>query len=296
LAEGLLKENPAHFAAKRRAYEAKNAGKSVAYQIEREIYARRQAIVDADAAINIDASERMLFFAEASETAEATLGSGTSRLAVVLDTTSPAPAVEREGEAAAIDRAEADLYPVLQTFLLERESVVTQRIREQTSSNRRGRYGNKWLHPDVVGMHAPGRDWLEVVRRCSRELPTRKAKLVAVEVKRMLSAGDVRQHFFQTVSNSTWANRAYLAACVIRGEDTWRELETLCSAHGIGYIRIDPDDPDGCRILIPARERDEVDWASTNRIAAENADFREYLQNVLNYLQTGALMERLWGS
>jgi hypothetical protein len=86
-----------------------------------------------------------------------------------------------------------------------------------------------------------------------------------------------------------------LAACEIRGEDTWRELQTLCAAHGIGYIRIDPEDPDGCRILIPARGRDEIDWASANRIAAENADFREYLQNVLNYLQTGALMERFWG-
>jgi uncharacterized protein len=160
---------------------------------------------------------------------------------------------------------EADLYPVLQTFLLERESIVSKRIREQTSSNRRGRNGNKWLHPDIVGMHAPGREWHEVVRLCSRELPTRKAKLVAVEVKRVLSAGDVRQHFFQTVSNGTWANRAYLAAAEIRGKDTWRELETLCAAHGAGYIRIDPEDPDGCRILIPAREREEIDWASGSR-------------------------------
>ena len=46
--------------------------------------------------------------------------------------------------------------------------------------------------------------------------------------------------------------------------------------------------------MIPAREREEVDWASANRIAVENADFRDYLQNVLNYLQTGALMDRLW--
>ena len=132
------------------------------------------------------------------------------------------------------------------------------------------------------------------MRRCSRKLPTRKAKLVAVEVKRVLSAGDVRQHLFQTVSNGTWANRAYLAAAEIRGEDTWRELETLCAAHGVGYIRIDPEDPDGCRILIPARECEEIDWASANRVAAENGDFQDYLQNVLNYLQTGSLMERLW--
>ena len=72
-----------------------------------------------------------------------------------------------------------------------------------------------------------------------------------------------------------------------------RAGDTLCRTR-LGYIRIDPEDPDGCRILIPAREREEIDWASANRVAAENGDFRDYLQNVLNYLQTGSLMERLW--
>jgi hypothetical protein len=66
LAEGLLAQHPEHFAAKRRAYESKKPGKPVVYQIEREIYARRHAIVDANPAIDIDASERMLFFAERS--------------------------------------------------------------------------------------------------------------------------------------------------------------------------------------------------------------------------------------
>jgi hypothetical protein len=266
----------------------------MSYQIEREIYARRHAIVEADPALEIDASDRMLFFAGDSHQDDSTA----IQDAVLPASIDPAHILQSAeaaaGEAGLAERTEADLYPVLQTFLIERENIVSKRIREQTSSNRRGRNGNKWLHPDIVGMHAPGREWLEVVRRCSRELPTRKAKLVAVEVKRALSAGDVRQHFFQTVSNGTWANRAYLAAAEIRGEDTWRELETLCAAHGVGYIRVDSEDPDGCRILIPAREREEIDWASANRIAAENGDFRDYLQNVLNYLQTGSLMERLW--
>lgn len=243
-----------------------------------------------DPTLEIDASDRLLFFARASSGQEAAAPSTPDEASTLARPAREMPA-DRDG---APEPAEADLYPVLQMYLLERESVVSKRIREQTSSNRRGRNGNKWLHPDIVGMHAPGREWLQLVRRCSMELPTRKAKLVAVEVKRLLSAGDVRQHFFQAVSNSTWANRAYLAASEVRGEETWRELETLCAAHGVGYIRVRPDDPDECRILIPAREREEVDWASANRIAAENADFRDYLQNVLNYLQTGELMERLW--
>lgn len=291
LAQALLAAHPEHFASKRQAYEAKNPSKSVVYQIEREIYARRHDIIKADPAIEIDASDHMLFFAEPASIPQGAAPPLSATLVIQDVLLQPEKQL-----GTATEHLEADLYPILQTFLLERENIVTKRIREQASSNRRGRNGNKWLHPDLVGMHAPGRDWLEVVRRCSMELPTRKAKLVAVEVKRTLSTGDVRQYFFQTVSNSTWANRAYLAACEIRGEDTWRELETLCAAHGIGYIRIDPEDPDGCRILIPAREREEIDWASANRVAAENSDFRDYLHLVLNYLQTGSLMERLWNS
>src|SRR3954465_15368084 len=39
---------------------------------------------------------------------------------------------------------------------------------------------------------ANSRDWLDVTRRCSTQLPTRKARLVAVEAERMLLARAVR--------------------------------------------------------------------------------------------------------
>ena len=57
LAEALLAAYPEHFRAKKAAYETKNPDRPVSYQIEREIYARRHAIVDADPALEIDASD-----------------------------------------------------------------------------------------------------------------------------------------------------------------------------------------------------------------------------------------------
>lgn len=192
------------------------------------------------------------------------------------------------------DQSEHSLYPPVQRFLFQNMSIVSKRIRESTSSNRRGRYGNKWLHPDIVGMFVPGQGWNDLVRECASSLPTRKAKLVAVEVKLRLSASDVRESFFQAVSNSLWANRAYLAATEVKGEETLEELNTLASLHGVGYISIDPDNFAESRIVIPAREREEVDWASANRIAVENSDFRDYLKDVLNFLHSGHVMNRLW--
>lgn len=189
---------------------------------------------------------------------------------------------------------EHSLYGPLQTFLAGELDTFSRRIRESTSTNRRGKQGNKWLHPDIVGMLAPGQNWDQVVRQCSMAMPTRKAEIIALEVKVRLTGGNVREAFFQSVSNSLWANRAYLVATEVKGEDTLAELTTLCSLHGIGYISLDADNPLESRVLIPAREREEVDWASANRIAEENADFREFLGHVLNYLQTGKVVESLW--
>ena len=186
------------------------------------------------------------------------------------------------------------MYAPLREYLLGEMGMVSKRIRESTSANRRSKGGNKWLHPDLVGMLAPSQHWERIVRDCSSQIPTRKAKLVGVEVKTRLTASSVRESFFQAVSNSSWANLAYLAATEIAGTDTLSELQTLSALHGVGFLRIDPENPAEGQVLIPAREREEVDWASANRIAAENADFRSFLKNVLNYLQSGEIVHSMW--
>jgi hypothetical protein len=286
LAEAVYETNSAHFAGKKASYEKKNPDRSVIFQLEREIYARRQILVERHPTISIDASDKIRFFSTPDrpalrnniETEQQTIDRPKAGVPSVTDD----------------ELREADLYPVIQSFLFDVEGIVTKRINESTSSNRRGRNGNKWLHPDIVGMHVTGAEWSDAVKQCSSHLHSTKARIVAVEVKRTITGSDLRQHFFQAVSNSRWANRAYLAAVEVLGEHTWRELQMLCALHGIGYIRIDPDDAGGGRIAIPALEREEVDWASANRIAEENRDFREFLNLVLNYLKTGEMLPQLW--
>jgi hypothetical protein len=104
----------------------------------------------------------------------------------------------------------------------------------------------------------------------------------------------VREAFFQTVSNSSWANFGYLVASEIEGEETERELRMLSSLHGIGIIRLDTDEPVESTIVIPARERAEIDWSNCNRLAEENADFHKVLELVRQFHQTGDPRERDW--
>ncbi|MGI4753357.1 MAG: hypothetical protein ACRYE8_06525 [Janthinobacterium lividum] len=54
----------------------------------------------------------------------------------------------------------------------------------------------------------------------------------------------------------------------------------LCSRHGIGFILLNKTEPEKSEILIPAKEKSEIDWNIANRIAEENKDFAEYINNI----------------
>jgi len=254
------------------------------WQLTREIYAQRPKIIARHTDIEVDLSKRPLRMFVAQLTGDRP---SSPALTDELDSV-------RTEEAEKEELREHALYEPLQRFLADEMQVLSKRIREGTSKNRRGRHGNKWLHPDIVGMSAPGDGWGDLIKQCAIALPTRKARLISLEVKTRLSAGNIRESFFQTVSNSLWANQAFLAAAEVSGETTWAELRMLCSLHGIGFISIDPETPSESRVLIPPRDRDEIDWASADRIAEENTDFRDFLKNVLNYLNTGHVMSRIW--
>lgn len=179
------------------------------------------------------------------------------------------------------------LYPLLSLYLWEEFGVYSKRIDEKRSSNKRGPNGNRWLYPDVVAMEDLGAEWLQEVRDCVNQYSDKRTKLWSFEVKLLLNRSNVRECFFQAVSNSSWANLGYLVAAEIEGQDTLKELRMLFAAHGIGLIKLDADNPAESEVLIPARERDEIDWDMANRLATENRDFLEYVKLVKQFYQTG---------
>ena len=179
------------------------------------------------------------------------------------------------------------LYPLLSTYLWEEFGVYSKRIDEKRSSNKRGPNGNRWLYPDVVGMEDLGAEWHQEVRDCVNQYSDKRTKLWSFEAKLLINRSNVRECFFQAVSNSSWANFGYLVAAEIEGQDTLKELPMLFAAHGIGLIKLDADNPAESQVLIPARERDEIDWDMANRLATENRDFLEYLKLVKQFYQTG---------
>jgi hypothetical protein len=122
-----------------------------------------------------------------------------------------------------------------------------------------------------------------------KESSERKVRLWSLEVKILINRSNVRETYYQAVSNSSWANLGYLVAAQIDGADTLHELQILYGMHGIGLIKLDRENPAESEILIPARERTEVEWAMCSRLANENPDFRAFVKRVRQFFQTGDL-------
>ncbi len=190
--------------------------------------------------------------------------------------------------------SEHDLYPLLAEYLfVDNQNNYAMRIDEKRSSNSRGPSGNRWLYPDMVALEDLSSDWVKEIKDCVQQTGDIKANLWAFEVKLLVNRSNVREVFYQTVSNSSWANYGYLVAGDIEGNETIRELRMLSSLHSIGVIHLNAENPAESQILIPSEERD-IDWNMANRLAEENKDFREFLQLVTEFYQTGKTRKQLW--
>lgn len=182
---------------------------------------------------------------------------------------------------------ESSLYPLLTDFLNSEFTVFSMRIDERRSKNNRGSGGNKWLYPDLVGMEDLSRAWNREVIDCAKEYSDKKTRLWSFEVKMKLNSSNVRESYFQAVSNSSWANIGYLVSSEIEGSETISELRMLAGLHGIGVIRLDVDNVSESQIMIPARERSEIDWSTVSRLVDENSDFHRYIKLIRQFYQTG---------
>jgi hypothetical protein len=179
-------------------------------------------------------------------------------------------------------RLERELYPILADYLMMEFKIYSKYIDAGSSKSTRGRNGNLWLTPDLVGVEDISGNWNDNVKNCVGKMGGRQARLWAFEVKREIKSSDVRQFFFQAVSNSSWAHFGYLVVKEKLESKVLEELRILSGLHGIGLIELNTTDPIESIIRIPAQEKPEVDWDTINRIASENNDFL----SVINELQS----------
>jgi hypothetical protein len=188
---------------------------------------------------------------------------------------------------------EHDLYPKLGNYLWSSLDIYSMRIDELRSKNNRGAGGNRWLYPDIVGMIDLTTSWERISVEAAKASGVERASLSSFEVKLKLNRSNVREAFFQTVSNSSWANSSYLVASEIT-EDAMTELRLLSGAHGIGFILLNVDEPSESQILVPVKERLQADWNLLNRLATENSDAKKYVKSIRDFHLTGETQKSNW--
>jgi hypothetical protein len=114
-------------------------------------------------------------------------------------------------------------------------------------------------------------------------------------MKRELRIGNLREAFFQAVSNSSWANEGYLVASYIDSSDELNsELARLSASFGIGVISLDIKDPDSTAILFPAKSRDYIDWETVNKLSGMNSDFSDFLKRVKNDISSHEVRKEMY--
>ena len=202
--------------------------------------------------------------------------------------------IETVTSVTSLSLSEHDLYPILIDYLKSELKLYCQRIDEKRSKNSRSSGGNQWLHPDIVAMQPVDKEWNELIRNCVKQGAGQSVRLWSFEVKKELTSSNARRSFFQAVSNSSWANEGYLVATSISDSTVEQELRMLSALHGIGVILLNPENPSESEMMLPAKARAEVDWQSVNRILIENVDFKDYIELVSTYYQTGRVRARDW--
>jgi len=179
---------------------------------------------------------------------------------------------------------ERDLHKYLSYFVNKNGSVYTKTIFHEISNKQY----SQWLHPDVVGVSFYFDKWQPEISEIVEHTNNRKMKLFSYELKKDLNFSNLRESYFQAVSNSSWANEGYLVSAYIdeKNEDLLKEIERLTNSFGIGIIRLDIYNPDLSKIIYPAKQKDIVDIETMNKLAQLNSNFKEFLNRINLDLKT----------
>ncbi|MFN3316425.1 MAG: HTH domain-containing protein [Raineya sp.] len=183
--------------------------------------------------------------------------------------------------------SERDLHPLLvkfaDTYYHFRGAKLKTIFHESSNKTKKGY--NKWLHPDLVGVYFSFndriREYEKVIIDFQNDFSIIATKLFSFELKIKIDISNLREYYFQAVSNSSWANEGYLVALKI-DDEIIEEIRRLANSFGIGLIKLDAENIEEGQIIVPASYRKNLDIDAMDRLASENKDFSNFLQNIID--------------
>ncbi|MGL2497534.1 HTH domain-containing protein [Helicobacter pylori] len=187
---------------------------------------------------------------------------------------------------------ERDLHPLLVKFLNEDPNfkLLCKTIyHEKCLKDKKGKC--EWNYPDIVGVYFPYNKYFpyngyeEETLKFLHHTGQKRHKLFSFELKISIDFPNLKESYFQAVSNSTWANEGYLVVFKIEDE-VLGELRRLNQSFGIGVIKLESEISNS-KILLPAKER-EIDIPTLNMLIEQSPkDFEPFMEKINKQIKTG---------
>ncbi|WP_181229253.1 HTH domain-containing protein [Helicobacter pylori] len=185
------------------------------------------------------------------------------------------------------------LHPLLVKFLSEDPNfkLLCKTIRHEEC--KKGEAGEcKWNYPDIVGVYFPYNKYFpyngykEETLKFLHHTGQKRHKIFSFELKKELSLSNLKESYFQAVSNSTWANEGYLVVFEEIKDKVLVKLRRLNQSFGIGVIKLESEISNS-KILLPARER-EIDIPTLNMLIEQSPkDFKPFMANINKQIEAG---------
>ncbi|MCF8257943.1 MAG: hypothetical protein K9J06_10325 [Flavobacteriales bacterium] len=179
---------------------------------------------------------------------------------------------------------ERDLHRLLATYLKSHNIDAATVYHERSSS--KGDKHQKWIHPDMVGIA-----FLKLENSSSQALQwtvnrNDTFKLNSYEIKKEINTDyELKESFFQAVSNSSWANHGFLVAFYFN-ESLHDEMKRLSLAFGIGIIELKAN-PYESRLLFPSSYK-ELDFKTIDKLCKINSDFEGFIKHTEKIMSADA--------
>ncbi|NHA94256.1 HTH domain-containing protein [Helicobacter pylori] len=179
------------------------------------------------------------------------------------------------------------LHPLLVKFLSEDPNfkLLCKTICHEPCKKGKGGQ-NKWNYPDIVGVYFPYNKYKQETLRFLHHTGQERHKLFSFELKKELSFSNLKESYFQAVSNSSWANEGYLVVFEEIKDKVLGELRRLNQSFGIGVIKLESEISNS-KILLPAKER-EIDIPTLNMLIEQSPkDFKPFMANINKQIEAG---------
>lgn len=181
---------------------------------------------------------------------------------------------------------ERDLHPLLVKFLYENLDFNLNCKTIYHEQSKKGKGGeDKWNYPDIVGVYFPYDDYEKETITLLENIKQNSYKLFSFELKIALNFSNLKECYFQAVSNSSWANEGYLVVLQEIDSEVLSELRRLNQSFGIGVIKLEKDISNS-QILISAKEK-ELDIQTLNMLINKNPNFKEFIDDINKQIKVG---------